>query len=155
MASKLSNLKPAKLKPLWSCPKCGEQFVTKNLWHSCGKFTIKELFAKSEPHVLELFRKFEKMVRACGPAKMIPQKTRAVFQVRMRFAGCYPRKKHLLCTVVLRRNLNAPRISKTDEYAPHCFVHQFRIYSDNELDEEVQRWLCESYDVGLQKHLIE
>jgi hypothetical protein len=146
---------PVKLKPLWRCPKCGEQFVTKNLWHSCGKFGVTELFSKSEPHVFELFKKFSQVVRSCGPSKMIPQKTRAVFMVRMRFAACYPRKKYLQCTVVLRRSISTPRIYKTDEYSPQCFVHYFRIYSEQDLDQEVQSWLCESYEVGLQKHLLE
>jgi hypothetical protein len=86
---------------------------------------------------------------------MIPQKTRAVFMVRMRFAACYPRKKYLQCTVVLRRKVKAPRIFKTDEYSPKCFVHHFRIHSEDDLDAEVMGWLCESYEVGLQKHLVE
>ena len=29
-------------QPLWTCPKCGAKFVTKNLWHSCGKATLFE-----------------------------------------------------------------------------------------------------------------
>ena len=146
---------PSKLKSLWRCPKCGERFVTKNLWHSCGKYSLQELFSRSDPLVLKLFKKFARMARTCGPVKMIPQKTRAVFQVRMRFAGCYPRKSHLLCTVVLSRRLDVPRIVKTEVFAPHCILHQFRIYSENELDDEVQGWLYESYEVGKQKHLLE
>ena len=62
---------------------------------------MEELFARSEPHVLPLFKKFAKMVRACGPVRMIPQKTRVVFQVRVRFAGAYPRKSHFLASFAL------------------------------------------------------
>lgn len=63
---------PSKLPPLWKCPKCGERFVTKNMWHSCGKFTLEELFARSEPHVYQLFNQFAEMMRKCGPVTMIP-----------------------------------------------------------------------------------
>lgn len=28
---------------LWQCPRCGERFVTPNMWHSCGKFTLDPL----------------------------------------------------------------------------------------------------------------
>lgn len=87
---------PRKLKRLWRCPRCGERFVTRNLWHSCGKHTYKEIFARSEPHVAKLFRKFAAMVRKCGPVRIYPQKTRIVCMTRVRFAGCYPRKSHLL-----------------------------------------------------------
>ncbi|MGH9972245.1 MAG: hypothetical protein ACREBG_31245 [Pyrinomonadaceae bacterium] len=48
------------------------------------------------------------MVRACGPVRTIPQKTRVVFQVRVRFAGCYPRKSHLLCGFALPRRVTIP-----------------------------------------------
>ena len=81
-----------KLRPLWRCPKCGARFVTRNMWHSCGKFTLETLFAKSEPQVLPLFKKFAALVRRCGRVTMIPQKTRVVFMDRVRFAGACPRK---------------------------------------------------------------
>lgn len=115
---------PSKLPPLWRCPKCGERFVTKNMWHSCGKYTLEALFARSEPHVFQLFNKFAEMMRACGPVTMIPQKTRVVFQVRVRFGGCYPRKSHLLCTLALPRVDNDPRFFKIEKYAlrGYCLI---------------------------------
>lgn len=94
------------------------------------------------------------MVRACGPVRMIPQKTRIVFQARVRFAGCYPRKSHLLCGLALAHRLDTPRIIKIEEYARHFISHQFRVYSKEDLDAEVQGWLRESYDVGAQKWLL-
>ncbi|HKZ78243.1 MAG TPA: hypothetical protein VJ124_07945 [Pyrinomonadaceae bacterium] len=60
-----------KLRPLWRCPKCGERFVTANMWHACGRYSLASLFAKSDPHVIKLFRKFARMVRNCGPVRMI------------------------------------------------------------------------------------
>jgi hypothetical protein len=145
---------PSKLKALWRCPKCDERFITENMWHSCGKFSLEALFAKSDPHVLKLFRKFARMVRACGPVRMIPQRTRAVFQVRVRFAGCYPRKSYLLCGVALPRRLEHPRFVRINEYTPHFIGHQFRICSEEELDVEVQSWLRESYELGGQKRPV-
>ncbi len=142
-----------KLPPLWKCPKCGERLVTKNMWHSCGKFTIEELFARSEPHVIKLFRKFEKMIRKCGPVTMIPQKTRVVFQVRVRFGGCYPRKSYLMCALGLPRAGDDPRFFKVEKYATHFVGHYFRVYSEADLDEAVQQWMHESYEVGAQMHL--
>jgi hypothetical protein len=144
---------PSNLPPLWKCPKCGARFITKNIWHACGKFTLQELFARSEPHVIKLFNKFAEMIRACGPVTMIPQKTRVVFQVRVRFAGCYPRKSHLLCGLALPRVDNDSRFFKTEKFAPHFIIHSFRVYCDADLDDKVQQWMCESYKVGGQEHL--
>ena len=89
------------------------------MWHSCGKYSLEALFARSEPHVLTLFKKFATMVRECGPVTMIPQKTRVVFMVRVRFAGAYPRRSYLLAGFALARKLKSPRIKKIEEYAPH------------------------------------
>ena len=37
---------PPKQNPLWTCIKCGNKFVTKNMWHSCGKYNLDDLFSK-------------------------------------------------------------------------------------------------------------
>jgi len=144
-----------KLPPLWRCPKCRERFVTKNLWHSCGKHTLEELFSRSDPHVLRLFKKFAAMVRACGPVRTIPQKTRVVFQVRVRFAGAAPRKTHFLANFALPYQANDSRFVRIEKYAPHFQTHTFRVSSESDLDQQVQRWLRESYEVGAQAFLME
>lgn len=82
---------------------------------------------------------------------MIPQKSRVVFQVRVRFAGCYPRKSHLICGIALPRRVRSPRFFKVTSYGPRFIGHQFRIHHEHELDAEVQSWLRESYLVGAQK----
>ena len=32
------------MRPLWRCGKCGHRFVTKNLWHSCGRYRLADHF---------------------------------------------------------------------------------------------------------------
>ncbi|MBI4428644.1 MAG: hypothetical protein HY562_05960 [Ignavibacteriales bacterium] len=140
-------------KPLWRCPKCGAKFVTSNIWHSCGKHTLKELFAKSDPHVLRLFRTFEKLVRACGRVTMIPRKSSVVFMVRVRFAGAYPRKSYLLCGLGLPRKVRHPKLVKYQAYASHFQGHLFRIDSEKDFDGHFVSLLRESYGVGTQKYL--
>ena len=93
------------------------------------------------------------MVRACGPVRMIALKTGIRFQVRVRYAGAVPRKSHLLVGFALPRRLNHPRITKIEPYAPHFIGHRLRIDSEDQLDDELQRWLREAYAVGAQKHL--
>jgi hypothetical protein len=141
------------LRPLWRCPRCGARFITKNIWHSCGKYTLNDLFARSEPHVLKLFKKFERMVRSCGRVIMIPQKTRVVFMVRVRFVGAYPRKSHFLAGFALSRRLKSPRIKKIEEYAPHFIGHLMDIRSEADLDAELKGWIRESLAVGAQRRL--
>lgn len=91
------------------------------------------------------------MVRVCGPVTIIPQKTRVVFQARVRFAGCYPRKKYLVCGIALRQQLKSSRFVRVEKFGNRFVGHYFNIASDADLNAEVSDWLRESYKVGAQK----
>jgi hypothetical protein len=138
---------------LWNCPKCGARFVTANIWHSCGRYSLKDLFAKSEPNVRRAFRKFARMVRTCGPVTMIPQKTRVVFMTRVRFVAVYPRKRSMEIGIELSERHPNARFHKIETYSRQMHGHYLRIESGDQLDSQVQRWLRESYAVGTQKNL--
>src|SRR5260370_24085028 len=123
------------------------------MWHSCGKFSLENLFSRSGPHVLKIFRKFAKIVGSCDRSRMIPEKTRVVLQVRMRFAGATPRKSHLTCHFILPRKIDNHRFHKIETFNPRCHAHHLHVSSEAELDAEIGSWLNEAYAVGQQKHL--
>jgi hypothetical protein len=141
----------SRLQPLWKCPKCGARFVTANVWHSCGRYSLKALFAKSEPNVRRAFRKLTRMVRVCGPVTMIPQKTRVVFMVRTRFVAVYPRKRAMEIGIELAHRHPDPRFHRIETYSRHMHGHYLRVEDEKQLDAQVQRWLREAYMVGAQK----
>lgn len=142
------------LPDLWTCPKCGAKLVTPNMWHSCGKFELEPLFARSEPHVLPLFHTLADRVRTCGEVTILPQKSRIVFMVRVRFLNVVVRKTYLQLGFFFVRRLDNPRFIKIEPYSPHAFGHIFRAYSADDFDAEFMGWLREGYAVGLQKHLL-
>lgn len=76
-----------------------------------------------------------------------------MFQVRVRFGGSYPRKSHLVCSLALPRVDDDPRFFKIEKFASHFIGHSFRVYSEADLDADLQRWMREAYEVGEQKHL--
>ncbi len=55
------------------CPRCGARLVTRNLWHSCGTYTLEGLFPTSEPAVLDLARNYAAMLYTLGDVQVIPQ----------------------------------------------------------------------------------
>jgi hypothetical protein len=123
------------------------------MWHSDGRYKLEDLFARSEPHVLKTFQKFKRMVESCGPVKMIPQKTRVVFMVRMRFAGATVRKTGLRVGLILERRLPAdPRLEQVQTFSPYCHGHYVRIDGEAQLDETMRQWIREAYDSGTQKY---
>jgi hypothetical protein len=125
--------------------------VSRNLWHSCGQFTLEELFATAEPSVLELARTYVSMLQSLGDVQVIPQKTRLVCGARVRFAGLSPRKDGFLASFALRRWLDSPRIVKKADYGPRWRGHYVLVQSGADLDDELKAWLQEAHDtVGLQ-----
>jgi hypothetical protein len=48
----------------------------------------------------------------------------------------------------------SPRFRKIYEVSPRNQVHEFRLHSKAEVDDEVVDWLREAYAVGEQKHLV-
>ena len=138
-------------RELWTCPECGARLVTRNLWHSCGHFTLEALFAKSDPSALTLARRYVEILRGLGDVQVIPQKTRLVCVARVRFAGLTPRAHGFVAGFALRRKLRAARIMKIIDYGPNWLSHQVWIDSEADLDDELRSWLRESHDVvGLQ-----
>ena len=104
------------LPAVWICPRCGARLVSRNLWHSCGQFTLEELFARADPSVLQLARAYVAMLHSLGDVQVLPQKTRLVCVARVRFAGLHPRRDGFLAAFALRRWLDSPRIVKTADY---------------------------------------
>ena len=136
------------------CPRCGARLVTRNLWHSCGTFTLEGLFPRSEPAVLDLARSYVAMLYSLGDVQVIPQKTRLTCVARVRFAGLQPRKDGFLASFALHRWLDSPRIVKTVDYGPRWRAHFVLVQAESDLDEELRSWLQESHDVvGTQSDL--
>ncbi|WP_077490424.1 DUF5655 domain-containing protein [Sinomonas mesophila] len=142
----------SELAGLWICPRCGARLVSRNLWHSCGLYSLEQLLSHSDSQVLRLGRACVAMLESLGDVQVLPQKTRLVCVARVRFAGLQPRKHDLLLSFALRRWLDSPRIVKTESYGPRWFAHSVRIGSLDDVDEELRGWLQESHDtVGLQR----
>ncbi|MFQ5766518.1 MAG: DUF5655 domain-containing protein [Acidobacteriota bacterium] len=139
--------------PLWRCPKCGEQFTTRHQWHSCGSFDIEDLFASCDKEVRRLYERFLEIVQECGPVKVIPQKSRIVFQVRMRFAAVMPQKKSLRGHVILAHRQDASCFHKVETFSPRNHLHAFRLESEEDLGRDLRHWVCEAYKVGCQDHI--
>jgi hypothetical protein len=141
-------------RPLWTCPKCGRQFVIPKMPHSCGRYSVEMFLAGKSPYAISLYERFAALAHNCGPLQIAPAKTRIGFQVRMIFAAVNKLSDHgLEAHVVLARLLETPRFRRIETMTSKCYVHHFRITSLSELDEEVSSWLREAYQVGTQAHL--
>jgi hypothetical protein len=95
------------------------------------------------------------MIRACGPVRIHPAKTRVGFITRMTFAAATPARDRLRCHLILSRRVGLPRFRKIEQYSPRCFGHYFNLRDQAELDEELRALVAEAYRVGMQERLQE
>jgi hypothetical protein len=143
--------KPPAQKPLWTCPECGQSFVTPRMWHSCQRFTEEDFFNGRES-LRPLYDAWLAFVRRHGPVTVNVNKTRISFQGRVRFAGVSRvTKEGLMCGFWLKRRVESPRFTKVEEFPRSDFVYSFKLTDPAQLDDELSGWLAEAYDVGMQR----
>ena len=143
-------------RPLWTCPSCGHQFVTANMWHSCTKRTLDDAFARSTVGARAAFDRFVELVQRCGPVEVIAQKTRIVIMGRVRFAGAVVLRDRVRLNVALTRRLESPWVTDIESYNPRWHAHRFeaRTAADVDAIAELPALLCEGYhDLGQQESL--
>jgi Domain of unknown function (DUF5655) len=142
-------------RPLWRCAKCGRRFANRNQSHACGRHNLDDHFEGKPPEIRALFDTVVAAIRKIGPVRIIPEKTRIAFQVRMSFAQITPKTKWLDGHVVLARRSDDPRFRTVQTISRRNHVHTFRLTSPSEIDAEFRTWLTEAYQVGEQRHLKE
>lgn len=134
-----------KRTPLWRCPKCGHRFVTKNLWHSCGRYRLADHFAGKPPALRSSFRRWVEVARDAGPVTVYAQKTRIVLQHRVRFAGAVVRPTWLDAGLWLRRRVQHPRLVRTENFGRLGYGLHFRLEQPSDIDSALEELVHESY----------
>lgn len=138
---------------LWECGKCGRLFANRNQTHTCGLHDLETHFRGKSPEIHALFDAFVRLIESIGPVRILPEKTRIAFQVRMSFAQVTPRPRWLDGHLVLARRVEHQRFLKVQTFSPRNHLHVFRLTNASELDQEFRDWIAEAYRVGEQKHL--
>ena len=110
-------------------------------------------FDGKDPEVRRIYDAVVAMLGRIGPVRVLPEKTRIAFQVRMSFAQVTPRKRWVDGHVVLARRLEHPRFTAIQTFSARNHVHAFRLRSLADVDDELRDWLAEAYAVGMQHHL--
>lgn len=139
--------------PLWRCLACRRVFANRNQSHACGRYTLAQHFRGRPREIRVLYDAVAAAIRRIGPVRVLPEKTRIAFQVRMSFAQVTPRQRWLDGHVVLARRLEHPRFRRVETFSARNHLHAFRISSVDDVDGEFCAWLEEAYRVGEQRHL--
>lgn len=137
--------------PLWTCPECGQSFVTRNMSHSCRRLTEEDFFGGKEAQ-RTLYRAFLAFAERCGPVTVNINKTRISFQGRARFASVNRvTRDGLACHLWLKRRIESPRFARIERLEHGNYIHNFKLTDTAELDDEAAAWIAEAYEVGMQR----
>jgi len=136
------------MKPLWKCPRCGHRFVTKNLWHSCGRYRLADHFAGKDPILRSVYRRWVAAARGCGRITVYAQKTRIVFQRRVRFGGAVVRKRSIEGALWLRRRIDHPTLLRVESFGALGWGHTFHLKHPDDIDAKLETLMAEAYEVG-------
>jgi hypothetical protein len=137
---------------LWTCPACGKRLVTRNMSHSCGAHTVDQFMEGKGRQAWAFWERLQEMVGRCGPYTIVANKTRLEFMVRVRFAGMDAvSERGMSMSFWLKEQIESPRFRKVAHYGGRDWVYHLRLLALEDLDDEIQGWLCRSYDVGCQR----
>jgi hypothetical protein len=144
---KHANFIPAILKTrdLWICQYCQRQFSTRNQSHTGGFFSIEQHLEKANPKVISLYEQFVVMVENCGDIMVEATKTSIAFKTPQIFAVVHLQKSGLRIAFWLPHQVKHPRIQQIYKASAHSYAHHVRLNNADELDSQLQNWLCEAY----------
>jgi hypothetical protein len=118
------------------------------------EWTVEDHLQGQPDSSIALYRRFVQLVEACGPFSYAVSKTSITMKgTRRGFAGARPDANGLRGYFDLQRAVEDPRIANVSPYTKRLFVHQFRIHSPEEMDEQFAGWIREAYEVGAGAHL--
>jgi hypothetical protein len=138
-------------RELWRCPKCGQSFVTANLWHSCVNVPLDAHFEDAPAILRKTFDAFVKAAERNGPVVLRPVKTRIALQAFTRFAAVTVQKNALACHVILDHGKQSPPTRRVEKIG-NAYLHAFSLATPKDVDARVHALLVEAYDADQRHH---
>jgi Domain of unknown function (DUF5655) len=122
---------------------------------SAEEWTVDRHLADKPKAVIDLYKRFVRLLTACGPHTVSVTKTAIAFKGAQRgFAGAKPRKASLDGFLDLQRVVQDERFLRVSPYTKSLSVHQFRITSTAQLDDSFAELVREAYQVGCGAHRL-
>ncbi len=130
---------------LWQCPKCRHRFTSRNLPHSCGNYRLADHFKRRPRAVRDVFNRWRDLARACGPVTVYAEKSRIVFQARVRFGGAIVHRDWIEGTLWLIRRAEHASLHRTESLGNQGYNLHFRLTQAGDCDRALQALVREAY----------
>jgi hypothetical protein len=108
-------------------------------------FSVKNHFVDKDPVVSKIYDHLLKHSRRFGPVQEDPKKTSIHLNNVTAFAGIATRKNAIILTIKSDRDLDSPRIHKSEQTSARRFHHEVKLTAASDVDAELIRWLKAAY----------
>jgi len=130
---------------MWTCPNCERIFQKKNQQHSCKKYPIENHF-KGKELMKDLFHYlYDEMNKHVGRCKIVSLPCCIHLFGNYDFMAILPKKTELEIRFILDRKITSSRIENHVPVSAKNYKNILRISSRNDIDDELLKWLKESY----------
>jgi hypothetical protein len=136
---------------LWSCPQCGRQFERKSQPHSCRPYLLAGHF-KGKAAGRLLYEKLKKAVKnEMGSFKIESLACCIHFVSTFTFAAVKIFKDMIRVDFSLSRKIKSKRIGQFLQMSAHRYLYVVDIFNEDDIDEELLKWIREAYDKKREK----
>lgn len=129
----------------WTCENCHRTFKYKNQSHSCMQVDLDEFLQRSDPVIQKLCKKTIETIQQFGKVEVSPVKNAIIISSNSTFCALKPARKWLNLEFVLDQPVDEFPIYKVMQVSKYRFAHFIRLENNEELDEQLVKWLKESY----------
>jgi hypothetical protein len=130
---------------MWNCPNCNRIFEKTKQQHTCHQVPLKQHF-KNKDKAKELFDFLVNQINVrLGKCKIISLPCCIHLFGTYDFLAALPKKDRLEIRFALDRAIDSPRLKQSVPISSKYFKNCIEITSDREIDEELTKWLSESY----------
>ncbi len=136
---------------LWTCPKCGRIFRRRNLSHSCGVGSRKAMLQGKPEHLVKLYCRMEKSLKAFGGVEIVAKRRYALFRTTRIFADLVFMRDALRLALLLNREVKDPIFFKIQGMSTHRIAHVAKVQTSAAL-RAVMPYLKEAYLFAQSEH---
>ena len=130
---------------MWTCPKCKRKFKNINKSHSCGTFSVEQVFEKYPAEIYSLFEIVVNVVKTFGQLNINPVKNGVMISVHSTFLALKPHSTYLALEFAGGIPHDEFPVEKCIRVSKNEYAHMLRIEKPDEIDQQLITWLKEAY----------
>lgn len=110
--------------------------------------TVAQHFQGRTPAVKATYEAILKVAKKLGPFTEDPKKTSIHLNRKSAFAGVATRKEALILTVKAAKDLDGPRVVKSEQVSASRWHVEVRLEAPADVDAKVRDWLAAAYELS-------